>query len=75
MDASIDNVLVSHSSEFFSEVSRVLILDVFDDRVPAIVGDRSASKHGGRERKNKKGECSPIFVVDEVSVTWSVNDV
>jgi hypothetical protein len=37
VNASVGNVLVSHSSELFSEVGGVLILDVLDDWVPAIL--------------------------------------
>jgi len=36
MDAGVDDILVSHSGELFTEVSRVLVLDVFDNRVPAV---------------------------------------
>ena len=35
VDSRVDNVLVSHRGQFFAQVRRVLILDVFDDRIPA----------------------------------------
>lgn len=37
VNARIDNVPIAHRGELLSEVSRMLILDVLDDRVPAIV--------------------------------------
>lgn len=36
VDAGIDNVLVSHSGELLAEVGRVLVLDVFNNWVPAV---------------------------------------
>lgn len=35
MDPRILNVAVSHCRQLFPEVCAVLVLDVFDDRVPA----------------------------------------
>ena len=37
MDSGVDNVLVTHRGELLTEVSRVLVLDVLDDRLPAAV--------------------------------------
>lgn len=47
VDTCVDNVLVTHSSELFAEVSRVLVLDVFDDGVPAIFVVNLVSVTGG----------------------------
>lgn len=37
MNARVDNVLVSHGRQFFAQVGRMLVFDVFDDWVPASV--------------------------------------
>ena len=35
VDTGVLNVAVTHSGEFFAEIRAVLVLDIFDDRVPA----------------------------------------
>lgn len=37
VDAGIDNVSIAHRGEFLSQVGRVLVLDVLDDGVPAVL--------------------------------------
>lgn len=36
MDTSVDNVSISHRSEFFTKVCGVLVFDVFDDGIPTV---------------------------------------
>ena len=37
VDASVLNVALALGCELFSEIGRVLVLDIFDDGVPAII--------------------------------------
>lgn len=74
VDAAVDtgvlNVTVAHSGELFAEVRAVLVLDVFDDRVPA------------EEERKTSGTCLtieynnlPVLVVDLVPVSRRIDDV
>ena len=69
MDACIDDVPISHSSKLFAKVSTMLILDIFDNRIPAIEV-QWYSLGCNVERLDK-----PIFIVDLIPVTGSVHDV
>lgn len=69
VDARVDDVLVTHRGELLAEIGRVLVLDVLDDRVPAVC-EISCAPKGGWERRD-----APVLVVDEITVARSVNDV
>lgn len=72
VDAGILNVAVTHSSELFAKVCAVLILYVFDNRVPANVQE----KRPIREFIMKKNLADiPIFIIDLVAIARSVDDV
>ncbi len=72
VDAGVGDVALAHGGQLLSQVSAVLVLDVFDDRVPAAQkGGRSASPPLQTER----GAHSPVLVVDLVAVARSVDDV
>jgi hypothetical protein len=70
MNACILDIAVTHCSEFLAKVSAVLILDVFDDRVPA-------AEHGVHwaMQVRKQGTNIPALVVDLVTITRSVDNV
>jgi len=46
VDAGVLDVTVAHHGELFAEVSAVLVFDVFDDRVPAVLVVDLVAIHG-----------------------------
>ena len=68
VDSGVLDEAVTHGGQLLSEVGAVLVLDVFDDRVPAV-------SELGKVYIILSIRNIPIFVVDLVAIAWSINNV
>ena len=66
MDTGVLDVAFSLGGKLFTEVGRMLVLDVFDNRVPT----RSVSCCAIMKKM-----CLPSVIVHLISIAWSVNDI
>jgi hypothetical protein len=73
VNARVLNVSVTHGSQLFAKVSRVLVFDVFDDRIPAAF-EQKIVRENLFQRQGTVGDA-PIFVVDLISISRCVDDV
>ena len=69
VDARILNVTVANSGKFFAEIRAVLILYVFDDRIPAFstMSKLLSIMHNIL--------YLPVLIINHIPISWCVDNV
>lgn len=76
VDAGVHDVSVPHRGELFAKVSRVLVFDVFDDGVPAMIFMFVSESDLSSFTVRLAGILhSPPIIVDHVSKAGRIDDV